>query len=311
MAERIAFLMLVHGDPDLTVRVCQRLAPHAVFIHVDAKAVDYPISRIAQLDRVTVVPTREAVFWASYPMVTAILALMQAAIDTGERFSKYVVLSGACYPVKPISSLERLFANDGNAEYIQLVPVSDTSFLRIMTSRHWHMVPFLPWRFLARHPGIANVDKFAGRIYNKLSSFFPRRIEDEINGLQSYFGSQWWGLSEACVRYVLDVLHTKPEFRKAYLSVYCPDEQLLHTIIGNSQFGERTVGNHDDLGQDSLYDAPLHVIYPTPKRLFGNEPQDFALVRETPKFFMRKVASDINAELLARVDAELLDIVRE
>lgn len=306
VANRIAFLMMVHGDPDLAVRLCHRLSPHAVFIHVDAKSVNYPIDRLTQLDGVTVIPTREAVFWSSYPTVEAIVALMQAAINTGERFSKYVVLSGACYPIKPVSSLEQLFLSDGNSEYIQLVPVSSTSSLRNLTARHWRMVPFLPWRLLARHPGLAKIDSFAQRVYNKLSSFFPRRIENEINGLQSFFGSSWWALSDACVRYMLDTLRERPSFRNAYLTVFCPEEQIFQTIVANSPFSAKSVGSHQDRGENSLLDAPLHVIYPSATRAFGNEPQDFALVRDSGKYFMRKVTSRSNAALLDRVDRELL-----
>ena len=39
--KRIAFLLLVHNDPDQAVRLCRSLAPDAVFSHIEAKATNF------------------------------------------------------------------------------------------------------------------------------------------------------------------------------------------------------------------------------------------------------------------------------
>jgi hypothetical protein len=52
--------------------------------------------------------------------------------------------------------------------------------------------------------------------------------------------------------------------------------------------------------------APLHQIAPTSERYFGNTESEFQLALSTNKFFIRKVSSARSAQLLDRIDSELL-----
>ena len=100
---RIAFLILAHGDAPHLERLCHALQPHPVFLHVDAKA-NLPSERLAALPGVTFVKPSVKVHWGDFSMIEATLALIETARSAG-RFDRFVLLSGACYPVKPISEL--------------------------------------------------------------------------------------------------------------------------------------------------------------------------------------------------------------
>ena len=291
---RIAFLILAHRDADQIERLRLRLRPHNVFVHVDARVPDFPTDQIAELPDVTVVSPRRAIHWGDFSMVEATLTLLSTARAAGS-FDRYVLLSGECYPAKPIIALEEAFETNPQREWISLIPISAGSHLATMIGRHWRMAPLVG----ARAP-----DAKLRRVWNKASKLLGRDLRREI-GTTPYFGSQWFGLSARCVDMILKFVPAHPEFVRAYRSVYAPDEHFFQTIVGNSEFGAFAI-HVEDRGIATNQSAPLHQIAPSEDRYFGNSGKDFDLVVRTGKFFIRKVSSQRTGPLLDRIDRELL-----
>jgi len=305
--QECAFLLLIHDDPEHAERICRQLRRYSVFVHVDAKSVEFPIERLAALSNVTIIPERKAVYWAGFAMVEATLALLRAALASGKAFNRFVLMSGSCYPIKPIERLEQLFESEPEKEFINLVAIPPAGHLRKLIGRRWCMEPWLPWRLLAITPPImASTEKMVRRIYNKVASRIPRRLEVEIVGMQPYFGSQWWALTRDCVVYILSFVEKHPEVTRAYRSVWAPDEHFFQTIVGNSPFGSRAIAGKEGLDELSLYDAPLHFVFYRLERNATNDLEDFMRIRESPKYFARKFRSKANSETLDRIDRELL-----
>jgi Core-2/I-Branching enzyme len=302
---RIAFLILAHSDTPLLLRLCNHFQDHAVFVHLDAKSRDFPIEQLAALTNVVLVKPQVAVHWGDFSMIEATLALLRSALDRDERFSKLVLISGGCYPVKPINQLASLFRGDGGHNYIRFTPILPSSFLGILVSRHWIMTPLLPDALMARQPWLRAVEKNARVFLNKLSSYRPRGFQREI-GVQPYFGSQWWAISEPCARYILAFVKDNPAFSRAYRSTYAPDEQFYHTIIMQSPFAATTDGAQADEGIQTNQATPLHLIHPSEKRTFGYSETDFELAQTTDKYLIRKVTLRDSGGLLDRIDRELL-----
>lgn len=304
---RIAFLVLAHNDAPLLLRLCHHLRDHAVFLHVDAKSHDFPIDQFAALSNVTLIHPRLSVHWADYSMVDTTLSLLRTAVQQPESFSKYVLISGACYPVKPISQLAALFHSDHDHNYIRFTAISpSTPHLWTLVSRHWRMAPLLSDSLMARLSFLRPLEKKARAVLNKLSSFHPRDFQKEL-GLPIYFGSQWWAFSEPCARYVLDFVHNHPAFVHAFRFIYVPDELFFHTLVAQSPFAAQTLGPQPDEGAGTNQQTPLHLIHPSEKRVFHSTQSDFDLARSTDKFFIRKVSSHETGDLLDRIDRELLN----
>jgi hypothetical protein len=291
---RIAFLILAHRNADQIERLLLRLRPHNVFVHVDAQAADFPTNQLAELPGVTVVSPRRAVHWGDFSMVEATLTLLSAAHAVGS-FDRYVLLSGECYPVKPIAALEEAFETNPGREWISLTPIAAGSHLETMTGRRWRMAPLVGARALDARLRIA---------WNSASKMLGRDLRREI-GTTPYFGSQWFALSGRCVGMILKFVPAHPEFVRAYRSVYAPDEHFFQTIVGNSEFGASAI-HVDDRGVATNQSAPLHQIAPSEDRYFGNSGNDFDLVVRTSKFFLRKVSPQRSGPLLDRIDRELL-----
>lgn len=292
---RIAFLILAHQDALQVARLCSALRGQTLFVHIDRRAADFPVNQIATMPGVVVHP-RSLIHWGDFSMIETTLSLMDTARQYG-RFDRFVLLSGSCYPVKPLSSLEAMFAEHPEHEWISLTPVARQSSLYTTIGRRWRMAPFLSSSFL---------DSKLRAIYNKISKYIGRDLALEI-GLPPYFGSQWWALTEPCVAAVLEFVRSHPEYIQAYRSVYAPDEHFFQTIVGNSRFASASV-HVEDCGAATNQHAPLHQIAPSIERVFEDGEPDFQLAASTDKFFIRKVSSARSAHLLDRIDRELLGI---
>ncbi len=302
--------MLAHGDLPLLLRLFSRLRGHRIFVHIDAKSRHFPVEQLAGLDDVTLIEPRVAIHWADFSMVQATLSMLRAALDRDERFSKYVLISGGCYPVKPTFELASLFENDAGHNYIRLTAITPSSHLQNLVSRHWRMAPLLPDGLLERRPRLRAVEQEARAVLNKLRALRRRDFQGEI-GAPPYFGSSWWALSQPCARYVVDYVRDHPAFIHAWRSTYATDELFYHTIIAQSPFAATTDGIVPDEGARTNQAAPLHLIHPSEKRIFRGSEADFELARTTDKYFIRKVESGASGGLLDRIDRELLELGKD
>ena len=294
---RIAFLILAHGDAPQLERLCRALQPHSIFVHVDGKTADFPFDRIVRLPGVTFVKPPIKVHWGDFSMVEATLALIKKAQDAGV-FGRFLLLSGACYPVKPMASLEAAFEKDPRREWINLTQINRDSHLAHLIGRRWRMAP------LVRQSAL---DAKLRSARNKVTKTMGRDLEHEIQ-MTPYFGSQWWALTNDCTAMVMKFVKSHPGFVNAYRSVYAPDEHFFHTIVGNSSFAASA--NHvDDRGAATNQVTPLHLISTAEDRNWGPE-DEYARIAATAQFFIRKVSANRSAALLDRIDAELLRIVR-
>jgi hypothetical protein len=293
-AHRIAFLILAHRDAQQVERLCSSLAPHPIFLHVDLRSTSFPMEDIAALPGLTIVEPRTAVYWSDFSMVDATLTALKLARARGP-FDRYVLLSGECYPVKPLEDITAAFREDPQREWIGLTPIKTDSHLYTLISRHWRIKPLLPQRTL---------DTKLRRVWNKLAKLRKRDLKSEI-GMAPCFGNSWWALTDSCVSMILEVLEAKPELIRAYRSVYAPDEQLFHTIINKSEFSAQAM-QVEDVGDATNQITPLHEVSGAGDRRFRSTEEDFRRAASTSKFFIRKVSTELSGPLLDSVDKQLL-----
>lgn len=295
---RIAFLILAHGDAPQLERLCRALQPHSIFIHVDGKAADFPSERIEVLPGVTLVQPRIRVHWGDFSMIEATLALIEGSRNAGIH-QRYVLLSGACYPIKAMTSLEAAFKRDPHREWINLTLIGRDSHLAHLISRRWRMAPLVPH---------GAVDAKLRQIRNGVSKTMGRDLEREIM-MTPFFGSQWWALTNDCVAMIMEFVKSNPTFVKAYRSVYAPDEHFFHTIVGNSSLAAFS-NQVEDLGAATNQSMPLHLISAEEDRYWSAGAGAFGPIATTTKFFIRKVSANRSAALLDWIDAELLPPTR-
>jgi hypothetical protein len=189
----IAFLVLTHADPQQHRRLVASLAPHPVFVHLGLKT---PLTREWRLSGAVFVEPRVPVYWAGFSQIEATLSLIKAVLGTGADFDRLVLLSGSCYPIQPISRLERHFADLPGLNFIRNVPVRESDHLQNLLERRYRMDGWLPWRLTAQNQVTRLVEKALRRIFTTAARPFRRRwklrlqLKDGIRDAYAWFAER-------------------------------------------------------------------------------------------------------------------------
>ena len=290
----IAFIIMAHGDEVQLRRLVCRLRPHRIFIHWDAKAGAPP-----SIDNVTFVKPRYPVYWAGYSQVNATIALMKAVIADGAKYSKVMLLSGSCYPIRPVADLHRKFMLDGGANYINAVRVADSPHLTRMVSDVRFRDSLMPWQLSERLLNY-KAEKVLRKGIEAFCKFLPTK-KGYIAPL--YHGSTWWALTPETVKYILEFIDNHLEIVNFYRRTFAADEQIFHTIVHNSDEHVNGAQVHSYQGRGVYRTANLHIIDPSLSKWY--EYRDLAEIETSDMFFVRKVKSLLSDKLLDALDERM------
>ena len=282
------FLLLVHADPQQAKRLLRRLVSVGrCIVHVDAKA-DFSAFRIED-PRVNYVKDRVDVRWGAISQVDATLRLMRTALAECEvsQVSHFMLLSGNCYPLRPLEEFRAFSQLHADTNFIKMIPLASTRKLH-QRVRHFWFYQDLPvdgrkYTLVRLSRGLL---QFVGKLGRRSFPLFP----------QWHFGSQWWALTPEAVRYLVSYPHETSVKRFLRFSK-APDEIYFHTLLANSPL-QHTV---EPVSGSGVWDAAnLHLIDPSLSRWFHTS--DYEEIVASGKWFVRKVGSGISSDLCDRLD---------
>ena len=225
---KIAYLITAYSNFVHLKRLIDALdEPNVAFyIHVDKKSdfreENFRNEKVHFIDRIKV-------SWGGWSHQQAILDLMVAAHKTG--YNRYVLLSEADYP---ITSNEAL-----HAKLKQKV-----EYLNLLKGFHDHK-PEERIKYM-HFDGFDRRDKTAlrTRIFTTLESWLKLVYRKKRCPFpQIYHGTTWWALSKDAVAYILSFVEKNRNYVAFFKTSWCPEESFIPTILGNSNFKERCVGN--------------------------------------------------------------------
>ena len=251
------------------------------YVHIDGKArLEDFTSMLPESDTVVYARERVKITWGGFNMCVATLKLLEAAARTGQH-SHYVLLSGSDYPIRSEDDLLNLLRPD-DAEFIGMnrMPVPSIPMSRLES--YYIATPYYA--------------TLAMRLLNRATHLLPKRdVKRGLCGLQPYCGLSWWCLTDACVRYILDFVHSHPSFVEFFHGTKCGDEFFFHTLVGSSPYMQRVKNNITFVigGREGT----LH-----PARFNRG---DIEAMRTSGKYFARKFDYRRDPELYDLVDHEL------
>jgi hypothetical protein len=224
----LGYIILAHTLPDHLVRLVRRLETKTArfFIHVDARAPNRVMETVErELGEVPHVRllSRRPVHWAAFSQVEAALAGVRAFLESPEKLSYGVLLTGQDYPLHPADAIERKLEEAEGHSFMTYRP-STGRFLKRVTRRHWHRT------VLGRKL----------RLPNRLVPITFRRSLPA--GVRPYHGSGHWCLHRKCLEYVSSRPREEIEWFRWASS---PDEALFQTTLVNSPLAGTIV--NDDL----------------------------------------------------------------
>lgn len=226
---RIAYLILAHDNPAHLQRLVQRLAApeSSFFVHLDAKS--DPDAFAGLKPAVNFCERRINCAWGDITLVEATLELMRCATSAPGGFDRFVLLSGACYPLQSCDYIKQFFEWHPDTEFIEVFGLPNLEYkkpierLTRFSIRKGKPLAGLRWR----------LQLFLNKVLP------PRDYAWALAGREIVCGSQWWCLSDDAVRHVLDVTSSDPAFYRFCKFVDCPDEFYFQVILWNSRFKAR------------------------------------------------------------------------
>jgi hypothetical protein len=300
MATKIAFLVLAHGDPHHLARLCASIGPYDdIFLHVDRKTPD-SFFAISLPSNVQLIQPRVAVQWADVSIVHATLSLIENALAFSDDYLRLVLLSGACYPIKPVDRLREHFMERPNENEIRYVNLLDGPKSALRRISRWHFRRPLDSKISnealvgAASRAVRKIAYLAGR---SLDEGFERYFPD----LVPYFGSQWWALTPAAANYALERSKVAPELLAYMRHCWAPDEVYFHTVLGNSEYAT----SPEPYTQDLSRLGNLHIVQRAASKIF--QYSELPEVMASDAFFVRKLASGVSDQLADAIDQELLN----
>lgn len=249
---------MAHHQPQHLLRLIRALAsPNAFFfIHVDVKSPIAPFEAIAREPRTAIIGNRVEVNWGGYSQVRATRYLLAAALRSAPKFIRYTLLSGADFSVKPRTYIERVLM-ESDREFLQVhCKLSGSPRNEHFDSIERFYLNDNTWCNKRLHSRYRLTQRFAARAFDVGRRILPRRRY--IPGFAPYKGSQWWSLTDACIRHVLAFLDANPEYERFHQTVHAPDEIFFHSIIKASPFAAKI--SHDFEAGALGNDCGLHYI---------------------------------------------------
>jgi hypothetical protein len=278
----VAYLIRAHHRPEQLVRLVERLTTPTTsfFVHVDGRApgVVYEAARagLAGRDDVHWVPRVDS-YYSGFSLVRSVVAGLDEVQRKGTP-AHTVLLSGQCYPLRPAAEIESALAGRPGESLVE----------------RFH----LPSERWADEDG--GLDRVRYRYFERVR-FRTRTLRLPLlrrsfpAGLEPWGGSAWCVLSGEAVATLLAFHHERPDAWSFFRRVKTPDEMFVQTVLMSSPLRDRVAN-----------ETVHHIEWPG-----GSHPRtftsaDFDRLAASGKLFARKFDVARDAEILDRIDRELL-----
>jgi hypothetical protein len=287
------FGILAHDDPPLLARLVERLAPHPVVLHLDARS---PVGPFPPLPSATWVTDRVAVRWGGFSVVRATARLYAAALAIADPLDHVVLLSGRCYPARPVAEFVAHLADAPHRQHCRAARLLDgTPAAGQVTKR---------WLFDAVPAGCGPLRLARAALRRGIATAAPRRSATSFAPLVPVAGSQWTSLTADCVKDLLSMA-AEPGVARPFRHTQAPDETFFQTLLWNSRWREETADPAlaDRAGRVTADFSNHHYVDHSLKGIRTSVDLDAVLRSE--QYFVRKVDSTGSADLLDALDARL------
>lgn len=280
---KVAFLMLCHKNPK-QINLLLKALKHPqidVFIHVDSKNENIR-EDIEKSDGVYLLPKKDCVDvqWAQFSEVKATLNLLNVAISKGG-YSHYFLISGQDFPLKSIGKIVRFLNERKDENFI------DCALIKRFEKRNDIYFPRMVIRRRIWQKILKGILVYSTGGWNQTFSIIKRLKPANV---QYYFGSQWWCLNDAMVKWIYNFLENYPEYIKLFKHSLCPDECFFQTLVMNSPFANTTKPYLHyikwEKGKSSL--KTLTTI-------------DYEELKKAEKLIARKFDINVDAEIIERL----------
>lgn len=235
----INFLLLCHEAPQKISRLIDCILSQDtssnIVIHYDRNA---PLAnyeslreRYAHEPRCVFVVKRVRCAWGRFSLVEATLSMLHLCAERALNADYYYLISGSCYPVRPISELKQKLWEEYGTDYIEVAgPEWIGGGIREDRYLYHHLFN------RQKHPKLSRYSYLIQRWLG-----LQRTLPSSISEIK--FGSQWWCLSWQTVDGLLGYIRANYDVIRFFKTVSIPDECFFSTLVfiasSSDHYGER------------------------------------------------------------------------
>jgi len=295
---KIGYLILAHNDPKHLERMVQSLnmgKDHThFFIHIDKKSDIGEFNMLNEFENVSFITNRVNIERVGMSMVETYLKILDFAEKSGICSERYVFLAGSNYPI--VNNKEIFKYLDNDIQFMKAFRITNSIQERKIREYYFHDI------FLINR----TVSLFIRRVLRKLNYFRRKNPYVSVEGekWEVYYGSQWFGITCDCAKYILAFTDKHPEFYKYFKHAHVPSELYFHTIIYNSTFCQNCISN-DENTTVLVELSPINFHIYSKKQgegaRFLNE-NDYIKITSSGRLFFGKVKTGLSDILLEQID---------
>ena len=222
---RLGVILLCHADLDMAARMARIWADGGawVCIHVDAKTPEPEVAAmraaLAGQKRISW-SRRHRCGWGQFSLIRATQDAALQLLESHPEITHVYLASGACLPLRPVGDLIARLAADPQRDHIESVSAWDVG---------WTVGGLNEERFTLFFP----IDwRRRRRLFDRVTALQRRlRIRRRLPpGLSPHLGSQWWCLTAATLRAILNDPR-RPRFDRFFRWCWIPDESYFQTLV--------------------------------------------------------------------------------
>lgn len=282
-----AMLIMAHNQFSILEKLIQMLDDERndLYIHIDRKSCSKSEAYYRSLcrrSRVFFIP-RMRLYWGHSSLVDCELALLKAALASGEDYAYLHLLSGVDLQIKPTEEIHRFFDEHPQNQFIALRNV----YSGLGGMRRYYF--FMPLRFYS---------KILYKGLDLVSAFIQRLLRvDRLKGANYAIckSQQWFSITADCAAYVV----SQEDFIRRFTRfTCCSDEMFLGTVIVNSAYKDQIfhpyrspIGHMRLIDRDRPEKASPHTF----------TKEDWPMIQQSPCFWARKFNEQRDPEIIERV----------
>jgi hypothetical protein len=282
---RIAILILVHKNEEQVNRLIKHLSKDFdIYVHIDKRS----SVNIIKAENVFVYKKYKA-YYCSFNIVKATLVLLKNAYK--KNYDRYILISGQDLPIKTNDQIKHFFKNNNN-EYVHNEKVPTTFW----EGRGFeHVNRYYP-NILSREKEskfLKAIDNINTKFFNFIATIIKRPIDYTFYG-----GSQWFRISNNCVKEIFNFIEHDKKYLKRYEHTHDSDEMFFQTIICNVK------------GLKIISDPLCYMDWSLPKerkRTFIEE--DHGRIIKSNALFARKFDPDMDKKIIDLIYKDINEIV--
>jgi hypothetical protein len=295
---RIGFAILTHSDPEQMHRLISALTRMfnrpSIAIHHDFS--QCPLDQKRFPDNVRFVRSWVKTAWAAPTLIDAMLLAVRTLYQMPGAPDWFVLLSGACYPIKPAGKIIEDFQSarcDAFIDHTWVRP-EDSADPEVQLGLEWHWVKYIPVPFLPRHVGI-EVRRRIRLPHWASKPFLPWGQTAEGREIRCYRGSQWFSANWKAAEFMLKDSALQRTLWRYYRHAFLPDEGFFQSLLANEPSLVCTNDYKRYIDWQNRGEALPNVL----------RPDDWPRLMKSPAHFARKFSLKRFPEMYDALDRHL------